>query len=90
MVKYYHKKRHIQWRWQALDSKLVPAPSLVHKSRSRRNPSIGNERLGNPITEWHRRIPDPTIAEAILDRLIPRIELKKDHEASSKTGMANT
>jgi len=26
MVKYYHKKRHIQWRWQALDSKLVPAP----------------------------------------------------------------
>jgi transposase len=26
MVKYYHKKRHIQWRWQAVDSKMVPAP----------------------------------------------------------------
>jgi len=26
MVKYYHKKRHIQWRWQAVDSKLVAAP----------------------------------------------------------------
>jgi putative transposase len=26
MVKYYHKKRHIQWRWQAVDSKIVPAP----------------------------------------------------------------
>ena len=26
MVKYYHKKRHIQWRWQALDSKMVAAP----------------------------------------------------------------
>jgi len=26
MVKYYHKKRHIQWKWQAVDSKLVPAP----------------------------------------------------------------
>jgi putative transposase len=26
MMKYYHKKRHIQWRWQAVDSKSVPAP----------------------------------------------------------------
>ena len=26
MVKYYHKKRHNQWRWQAVDSKMVPAP----------------------------------------------------------------
>jgi len=26
MVKYYHKKRHIRWKWQAVDSKLVPAP----------------------------------------------------------------
>ena len=26
MVKYYHKKRHIQWRWQAVDSKMVSAP----------------------------------------------------------------
>ncbi len=26
MVKYYHKKHHIQWKWQAVDSKLVPAP----------------------------------------------------------------
>ena len=26
MVKYYHKKRHIQWKWQAVDSKMVPAP----------------------------------------------------------------
>jgi len=26
MMKYYHKKRHIQWKWQAVDSKMVPAP----------------------------------------------------------------
>lgn len=26
MVKDYHKKRHIQWKWQAVDSQLVPAP----------------------------------------------------------------
>jgi putative transposase len=26
MVKYYHKKRHIQWRWESIDSKMVPAP----------------------------------------------------------------
>ena len=26
MVKYYHKKRRIQWTWQAVDSKLVATP----------------------------------------------------------------
>ena len=26
MVRFYAKKRHIQWRWQAIDSKSVPAP----------------------------------------------------------------
>src|SRR5512138_1978584 len=26
MMKYYHKKRQIQWKWQAVDSKAVPAP----------------------------------------------------------------
>ncbi len=26
MVKYYQKKRHIQWRWESIDSKMVPAP----------------------------------------------------------------
>ena len=26
MVKYYHTKRHIRWQWQAVDSKMVPAP----------------------------------------------------------------
>lgn len=26
MVKYYHKQRHIQWKRQSVDSKMVPAP----------------------------------------------------------------
>ena len=26
IVKYYQKKRRIQWKWQAVDSKMVPAP----------------------------------------------------------------
>ena len=26
LVRYYHKQRRIGWRWQALDSKSVPAP----------------------------------------------------------------
>jgi putative transposase len=26
MVKYYHKKRHIQWKWEAVDSTMAPAP----------------------------------------------------------------
>jgi DNA replication protein DnaC len=36
-----------------------------------------------PITEWHRRIPDPTLADAILDRLVHnahRIELKGESQ----------
>jgi len=34
-----------------------------------------------PVSEWHARIPDPTLADAILDRLIHnayRLELKGD------------
>ena len=34
-----------------------------------------------PVTDWHSRIPDPTLADAILDRLIHnayRLELKGD------------
>jgi hypothetical protein len=26
LVNYYHKKRRIQWKWQAVGSKMVPAP----------------------------------------------------------------
>jgi len=36
-----------------------------------------------PIPDWHRRIPDPTIADAILDRLVHnahRIELKGESQ----------
>ena len=36
-----------------------------------------------PITDWHRRIPDPTLADAILDRLVHnahRIELKGESQ----------
>jgi len=48
-----------------------------------------------PITEWHRRIPDPTLADAILDRLVHnahRIELKGESQRKirAKRTMANT
>ena len=36
-----------------------------------------------PIPDWHRRIPDPTLADAILDRLVHnahRIELKGESQ----------
>ncbi|RJP49245.1 MAG: AAA family ATPase [Anaerolineaceae bacterium] len=36
-----------------------------------------------PIADWHRRIPDPTLADAILDRLVHtahRIELKGESQ----------
>jgi putative transposase len=26
MVKFYHKRRKIKWKWQSIDSKSVPAP----------------------------------------------------------------
>ena len=48
-----------------------------------------------PITEWHRRIPDPTLADAILDRLVHnahRLELKGESQRKirAKRTMANT
>jgi DNA replication protein DnaC len=48
-----------------------------------------------PITEWHRRIPDPTLADAILDRLVHnahRIELKGDSQRKirAKRSMSHT
>jgi DNA replication protein DnaC len=48
-----------------------------------------------PLLEWHRRIPDPTLADAILDRLVHnahRIELKGETQRKirAKRTMANT
>ena len=48
-----------------------------------------------PIAEWHHRIPDPTLADAILDRLVHnahRIELKGESQRKirAKRSMANT
>lgn len=48
-----------------------------------------------PITDWHRRIPDPTLADAILDRLVHnahRIELKGESQRKirAKRSMPNT
>jgi DNA replication protein DnaC len=48
-----------------------------------------------PITEWHRRIPDPTLADAILDRLVHnahRLELKGESQRKirAKRTMSHT
>lgn len=48
-----------------------------------------------PILDWHRRIPDPTIADAILDRLVHnahRIELKGESQRKlrAKRSMSHT
>jgi DNA replication protein DnaC len=48
-----------------------------------------------PITDWHRRIPDPTLADAILDRLVHnahRIELKGESQRKirAKRTMSHT
>jgi DNA replication protein DnaC len=48
-----------------------------------------------PIAEWHRRIPDPTLADAILDRVVHnahRIELKGESQRKlrAKRSMPNT
>ncbi len=45
-----------------------------------------------PVSEWHRRIPDPTLADAILDRIVHnahRIELKGESQRKirAKTNM---
>jgi len=48
-----------------------------------------------PVTEWHRRIPDPTIADALMDRIVHnahRIELKGESQRKirAKKNMPNT
>ncbi len=48
-----------------------------------------------PVAEWHRRIPDPTIADALMDRIIHnahRIELKEDspRKIRAKKNLSNT
>jgi DNA replication protein DnaC len=48
-----------------------------------------------PINEWHRRIPDPTLADAILDRLVHnahRLELKGESQRKirAKRTMSHT
>lgn len=48
-----------------------------------------------PIAAWHHRIPDPTLADAILDRLVHnahRIELKGESQRKirAKRTMSNT
>jgi DNA replication protein DnaC len=48
-----------------------------------------------PIADWHHRIPDPTLADAILDRLVHnahRIELKGESQRKirAKRTMSNT
>jgi DNA replication protein DnaC len=48
-----------------------------------------------PIVDWHRRIPDPTLADAILDRLVHnahRVELKGESQRKlrAKRTMPNT
>jgi DNA replication protein DnaC len=48
-----------------------------------------------PVSEWHRRIPDPTLADAILDRIVHnahRIELKGESQRKirAKTNMPTT
>jgi len=44
-----------------------------------------------PVAEWHQRIPDPTIADAILDRLVHnahRLELKGESQRKKRSSLA--
>ena len=44
-----------------------------------------------PVTDWHARIPDPTIADAILDRLVHqahRLELKGESMRKTRTPLS--
>jgi len=46
-----------------------------------------------PVTEWHERIPDPTLADAILDRLVHnahRITLKGESQRKLRSPLAET
>ena len=45
-----------------------------------------------PVVEWHERIPDPTIADAILDRLVHnahRLELKGESQRKLRSPLGH-
>jgi DNA replication protein DnaC len=45
-----------------------------------------------PVAEWHAQLPDPTLAEAVLDRLIHnahRLELKGDSQRKVRSPLTN-
>ncbi len=46
-----------------------------------------------PVADWHLRIPDPTLADAILDRLVhnaQRIELKGESQRKLRANRSNS
>lgn len=83
--------RHWPWRKLARVQLLILDDWLrdpLYRSQARDLLKILDDRYGRsativvtqvPVSGWHRRIPHPTLADAILDRLIPnayRLDLK--------------
>ena len=60
MVKYYHTKRHIRWQWQAVDSKMVPAP-------------LGGDQTGPDPTDRANGAPSATCGWINAERRCPFI-----------------
>jgi len=65
MVKFYHKRRTIKWKWQAIDSKSCPAP--LGGSETGNNPTDRGKKGQNCICwsingvrRWRFMSPEPT------------------------------
>lgn len=95
MVKFYHRRRRIQWKWQSIDSKSVPAP--LGGSETGSNPTDRSKRgaklhllvdqRGMPLAlhitganEHDKWSAD----DLIISIVVPRPKTKKQHLCADK------
>ena len=83
MVQFYHRQRHIKWKWQAIDSKSCPAPlggtdtgrSPVDRSKRGSKIHLLVDRRGAPLAVLvtGANIPDQSLADnLIISIVVPR------------------
>lgn len=67
------------WLWEPLSAEQARCLVELFEDRFRSRSTLLTSQL--PVSEWHDRFQDPTLADAVLDRIIHdshRIELKGD------------
>ncbi len=97
MLKYYHKKRRIQWTWQSIDSKLVatplggdltgPNPTDRAKSGSKRHILVDQRGAPLSVLITAANAHDITCAVTLVDQPIvprPKTQYRVHHLCADK------